>query len=205
MDLQCEYCHEMIVLGVRHDCYEVVATLRADLAAAVARAEEAERQLCKARDYLLTIKSSVENVAGAFIGYVDIDTMIDNLYQSSPCRHEAEADALRAAVEWALENIPMTQNKATELRRRAGGEGSGDDLYTDREHCAVCSTLLEQRKTQVRRPDAGPVIYGPAEMDNWGEQYSEPYCPKCGIQYSQVALLELEKSRRADAAKGGKV
>jgi len=69
--------------------------LRAAWAAALAQLAEKEGQVCKARDYLTTIKSSVENVAGAFIGYIDIDTMINNLYEFSPCRHEEEAKRQR--------------------------------------------------------------------------------------------------------------
>ena len=103
---------------------------------------ELENKLCRARDYLTTIKASVENVAGAFIGYIDIDTMINNLHESSPCAHAKEADRLREAVEnaprWSMREVdsedePLYDGMETddngdwinraELHHRAGGVG----------------------------------------------------------------------------------
>ena len=61
-----------------------IIKLERGLAAALSQLAEKEGQVCRARDYLSTIRSSLENVAGAFIGYIDVDAMIKNLDESSP-------------------------------------------------------------------------------------------------------------------------
>jgi len=104
----------------------------ATMSIAKARAEEAERKLCRITDKVNEAQLQEEDDYVADVA--------DILATSSPCRHAAEADALREAVEWACKNpgyyrdysykksqkgFRRTTSKEweTELRRRAGGEG----------------------------------------------------------------------------------
>jgi hypothetical protein len=53
----------------------------------------------------------MENVAGAFIGYIDIDTMTNNLHQSSPCRHEAELKESQDNLRFATNELMTLANE----------------------------------------------------------------------------------------------
>jgi hypothetical protein len=75
--------------------------------------------------------------------------------------------------------------------------GQAGNINRTDHKCVVCEGYLEQTKTSFRLPGAGPAIYGPGERDNWGEGWSEPFCPRCGLKYDQAALLKLEEERLA--------
>ncbi len=94
--------------------------------AALARAEEAESELCAARDLFHAFRYGGP-VGDRKMKAWDIAAEIEG--NLSPCRHKEEVKLLREAVEWALENgdeVNISNDPSTwkaELRRRVGGGG----------------------------------------------------------------------------------
>ncbi len=96
-----------------------LTTLRREL-------EEKGAMLCAAREALEAVRSSVNNTAGAFVGYINLDEIIDAIFCNTVvlCRQEEEARRLREAVGWASDEITMVRFGLpliwkAELRRRA--------------------------------------------------------------------------------------
>jgi hypothetical protein len=98
----CPWCEVMRV-------YEERIALRADLAAALLRAEEAERKLCAAREAYHSLRMSATGMSSeSIIPHHAVQTRLLDLMSealgwpdfnsSSPCRHAAEADAMREAL-----------------------------------------------------------------------------------------------------------
>jgi len=82
-----------------------ISALRDSLAAANARAKEAERKLCAAKEQL---KVACKWLAGCEWGTIEFERAMHeiNAIEASPCRHEAEADALREAIDEAERAYP---------------------------------------------------------------------------------------------------
>jgi hypothetical protein len=119
-----------------HDCLRKDNTaLRAALAAAIAAKEEAERRLCLIRSevdkaiHVLKIRMESDGTPRDFI----VEDLERVHYSDTPCRHAAEADAMRKASSvdyaWVIE--------AGDIGTPRYWDGRGTDTFTYKNEDAI--------------------------------------------------------------------